>query len=74
MVDGSKTHITLSNISECKERRVEVVVVPAHLIDVIQPRDRTVFRALNTALKRLERERQRECRGRAAIAATFVEL
>ena len=39
IVDASKAHITLSNIIECKELEVHIVVLPAHLSDVIQPLD-----------------------------------
>ena len=74
IVDGSKTHITMSNIGECKELGVEVVVLPSHLSDVIQPLDRTVYKDLKRAFTRLERERHGECRGRAASPASFVEL
>ena len=74
IVHGSKSHITLSNITECKEVGIEVVVMPAHLTDVIQPLDRTVLRALKRAFTHLGRERQRECRGKAASPASFVEL
>ena len=45
IVHGSRTRITLSNITECKELGVDIVVLPAHLTDVIQPRDRTVVTA-----------------------------
>ena len=72
--DGSKTHITLSNITECKELGVEVVVLPPHLSDVIQPLNGIAFRALKKAFTHLERRRQSECRGRAASPASFVEL
>ena len=37
IVDGSKTHISPSNITECKELRVEVVVLPALSSDILQP-------------------------------------
>ena len=74
IVDGSKTHITLSNITKCKELGVEIVVLAAHLTDAIQLLDRTVFRALKRAFTRLGMERYRECKCRAASPASFVEL
>ena len=74
VVDGSKTQITVSNITECKELGVEVVVLPAHLTDVIQPLERTVFKALKRAFTLLEREPKRECKGNSANPASFVEL
>ena len=74
IVDGSKTHITLSNVTECKELGVEIVVLPAYLTNVIQPLDQTVFKALKRAVTRLETERQRDCKSKAASPASFVEL
>ena len=74
IVDGSKTDITVSNIAQCKELGVQTVVVSAYLTDVIQPLDRTLFGALKRAFMRLGREPQRECKGRAANPASFVEL
>ena len=74
IVDGSKPHITRSNITECKELGVEIVVLPAFFSDAIQPLDRTVCRALKRAFGRLERERQRGRKGKAASPASFVEL
>ena len=35
IVDSSKTHITLSNITESRELGVEIAVLPVHLTDVI---------------------------------------
>ena len=51
-----------------------MVVLPARSTYVIQPQDRTVFRAVKRAFTRLERQLQRECRGKAASPASFVEL
>ena len=74
ILDGAKTHIALSNMTECKTFRVNIPVLPAYSTHVMQPPDQTIFGALTRAVKRLERKRKRECKGRAASPASFVEL
>ena len=74
VVDGSRTHITLSTITECKELGEENVVLPAHLTDVIQLLDRSVFKAQKEAFTRLERGQQTGRKDKAARPASFFRV
>ena len=52
LVDGSKTHLTLEGPQKMKSWGVEVVVFPPHLIYVIQPLDKPVFRAMKASFRK----------------------
>ena len=72
LLDGSKTHVSLEAIKELKALGVEVVVFPPHLIDVIQPLDKAVFRSVKNNFTKHETKWKTLHNHRAPTTADFV--
>ena len=54
ILDGSRTHINLQIVELRKGLGVELVILPSHPTDCVQPLDRTVFRSLKGTFKMTE--------------------
>ena len=42
ILDGSKTHLPLEIVTNCRARGVHIVLLPPHLMDVVQPFDTAI--------------------------------
>ena len=72
LVDSSKTHLTHGGLRKMQSLGVEVVVFPPRLTAVIQPLDKSVFRALKAIFRKKEEHWKRKNQHRAPTPADFV--
>ena len=71
ILDGSKTHLSLEIVTNCRALGVHIVLFPPHLTDVVQPFDTAVFRPLKPAFTKMEKKHQRQRIGRASTPRTL---